>query len=105
MQPTTEIGMNHSGMQVAPDGANKMLENTAAHQAAARRRARPRQGARWSTRRRPTQSARMPDPELTGIEAMLMDKLGERLAFERAGTRLYDALMVKCRDAKTDRSR
>jgi rubrerythrin len=26
-----------------------------------------------------------------------LDKLGERLAFERTGTRLYDALLVKCR--------
>jgi rubrerythrin len=30
------------------------------------------------------------------VMAVLMDKLGERMAFERAGTRLYDALMVKC---------
>lgn len=30
---------------------------------------------------------------------VLMDKLGERLAFERAGVRLYDALLVKCRAA------
>lgn len=27
---------------------------------------------------------------------LLMDKLGERLAFERTGTRLYDALINKC---------
>jgi rubrerythrin len=26
-----------------------------------------------------------------------LDKLGERLAFERTGTRLYDALLVKCK--------
>ncbi len=33
---------------------------------------------------------------LTGNDAQLfMDKLGERLAFERSGTRLYEALMVK----------
>jgi hypothetical protein len=32
---------------------------------------------------------------------VLMDKLGERLAFERAGVRLYDALLVKCRVADT----
>jgi len=30
---------------------------------------------------------------------VLMDKLGERLAFERGGVRLYDALLVKCRAA------
>jgi hypothetical protein len=27
---------------------------------------------------------------------ILLDKLGERLAFERTGTRLYDALIIKC---------
>ncbi|RYF08810.1 MAG: ferritin-like domain-containing protein [Comamonadaceae bacterium] len=28
---------------------------------------------------------------------LLMDKIGERIAFERGGVRLYDALLVKCR--------
>jgi ferritin-like protein len=28
---------------------------------------------------------------------LLLDKLGERLAFERTGTRLYDAFIAKCR--------
>lgn len=27
MQPKTEVGMKHSGTQVAPDGGEKMLEN------------------------------------------------------------------------------
>lgn len=30
---------------------------------------------------------------------VFIDKLGERLAFERSGTRLYEALIVKCRAA------
>ncbi|HEV7813473.1 MAG TPA: ferritin-like domain-containing protein [Janthinobacterium sp.] len=30
------------------------------------------------------------------VPRMLLDKLGERLAFERTGTRLYDALITKC---------
>jgi ferritin-like protein len=34
---------------------------------------------------------------LTGNRAqVLLDKLGERLAFERGGTRLYEALIMKC---------
>jgi rubrerythrin len=37
---------------------------------------------------------------LTALKGMkqtvLMDKLGERLGFERTGTRLYDALILKC---------
>jgi hypothetical protein len=32
---------------------------------------------------------------------VLVDKLGERLAFERGGVRLYDSLLVKCRAAPT----
>jgi ferritin-like protein len=35
------------------------------------------------------------------MRAVLMDKLGERLVFERAGTRLYDALLVKCQADKS----
>jgi hypothetical protein len=35
------------------------------------------------------------DEEVTEL-AVFMDKLGERLAFERMGTRLYDALINKC---------
>ena len=35
-----------------------------------------------------------------GEPTILMDKLGERLAYERAGTRLYDALIIKYRAAQ-----
>jgi hypothetical protein len=35
-----------------------------------------------------------------GEPTILLDKLGERLAFERTGTRLYDALIVKYRAAQ-----
>lgn len=34
--------------------------------------------------------------------AILLDKLGERLAYERAGTRLYEALIVKYRAAQQE---
>jgi rubrerythrin len=33
---------------------------------------------------------------------VLIDKLGERIAFERTGTRLYGALLAKCTDDATD---
>ena len=37
---------------------------------------------------------------LTGKRAQVfMDRIGERLAFERAGTRLYEAMMTKCKAA------
>jgi hypothetical protein len=40
--------------------------------------------------------------------ALFVDKLAERLAFERSGERLYEVLMMKCRaagDAAARRSR
>ena len=36
--------------------------------------------------------------------AVLIDKLGERLAFERSGVRLYDALLLKCSAAMPNMS-
>lgn len=96
MQPRTEIGLNHSGMLLAPEAAEKMLENT---QLTKPRRGDERELAkvRMEYAKEADPVGSMPDPELTGVEAILMDKLGERLAFERSGTRLYDALMAKCR--------
>ena len=95
MQLTTEVGMNHSGMLVAEDGGQKMLENTELTKATAATSATSPRSA-CSTRRKPSPSARCPSRSRPAWRAVLMDKLGERLAFERAGTRLYDALMVKC---------
>jgi len=41
--------------------------------------------------------------KLTGKHPeILIDKLGERLAFERTGTRLYDYLITKCETAPAD---
>src|SRR5688572_10992001 len=34
--------------------------------------------------------------------SVLVDKLGERLAYERGGTRLYDALLVKAQAASLE---
>jgi len=98
MQKTTEVGVNRSGMQVAPDGGEKMLENIQL--------TRPRRGDERELAKIRTEYARdadpvgtLPDPAASGVMAVLMDKLGARLAFERAGTRLYDALMAKCQAA------
>jgi hypothetical protein len=95
MEMMTEVGMNHSGMLVAEDGGEKMLENTEL--------TKPRSGDETELAKIRLQYAKeadpvgtLPEPQQSGVMAVLMDKLGERLAFERAGTRLYDALMVKC---------
>lgn len=95
MQTVTEVGMNHSGMLVAEDGGEKMLENIEL--------TKPNGGDERDLAKIRLQYAKesdpvgsLPEPRQAGMAAVLMDKLGERLAFERAGTRLYDALMVKC---------
>jgi rubrerythrin len=92
--------MNHSGMQAAPDAGEKMLENM--------KLTKPKRGDERDLARIRTEYARdadpvgtLPEPKQSGMSAVLMDKLGARLAFERAGTRLYDALMAKC---QADRS-
>jgi rubrerythrin len=94
MQTMTEVGMNHSGMLVAEDG-EKMLENTEL--------TKPNGGDETDLAKIRLQYAKdadpvgtLPEPQQSGVMAVLMDKLGERMAFERAGTRLYDALIVKC---------
>jgi rubrerythrin len=96
MQANTEIGVNHSGMSIAPDAGAKMLENIGL--------TKPTRGDETRLAEVRTEYAlaadpvgSMPEPKQAGLDAVLMDKLGERLAFERAGTRLYDALMAKCK--------
>ena len=99
MQKITEVGMNHSGMQAAPDAGEKMLEITEL--------TKPRRGderdlakIRMAYAKEADPVGSLPEPQQSGMSAVLMDKLGERLAFERSGTRLYDALLVKCQTAK-----
>ena len=83
--------MNQSGMLSAEDGGEKMMENTQL--------TKPSRGDERDLARIRLEYAKeadlvgsIPEPN----QSILMDKLGERLAFERSGTRLYDALMVKC---------
>ena len=104
-----ELGQNRTGVQMSPKDTKKMLE--------------PAQGARltpgdtsaaeqlraeYISKAGPVGSVPMPGSAtgmakagvkaLTGKRAQaLVDRLGERLAFERSGTRLYEAMLVKCR--------
>jgi rubrerythrin len=94
MQLTTEVGMNHSGILASEDGGEKMLENIEL--------TKPPRGDERAAAKIRLEYAKdadpvgtLPEPQPEGIARVLMDKLGERLAFERAGTRLYEALMVK----------
>ncbi|HEX6414854.1 MAG TPA: ferritin Dps family protein, partial [Burkholderiales bacterium] len=95
METTTEVGMNRSGMLASEDGGEKMLENI--------KLTKPGSGDETDLAKIRMEYAKesdpvgtLPEPQPEGVSRVLMDKLGERLAFERSGTRLYDALMVKC---------
>jgi ferritin-like protein len=99
MEQITEIGLNHTGLEAAPEVANQMMENTELTKPSrGDERTAAKVRVQYASEADPVGS--LPDPELSGVEAVLMDKLGERLAFERSGTRLYEALMVKCEAAK-----
>ena len=96
MRNTTETGTNRSGIAVAPELANRMMETIDL--------TKPPEGdetdlaeIRVAYAKEADPVGSLPDPKQKGVQALLMDKLGERLAFERSGTRLYDALMAKCK--------
>ena len=91
--------MNHSGMQAAPNGGAEMLENIELTKPAAGDE-RDLAKIRLAYAKEAEPVGTLPDPSTRGL-ALLMDKLGERMAFERSGTRLYDALLTKC---QADRS-
>jgi rubrerythrin len=103
----TDLGKNRTGVQMAPARAKEMLDNTAAVTAD------PRgaleigmQRAELSQRAPPIGTMPLPG-SLKGLAktamkaaqgehaAVFLDKLGERLAFERTGVRLYDAVLAK----------
>ena len=104
----TSTGMNRTGAKISPAGAQAMLEavneftppqpvDTAAQDA-----------ERIAYINEADAVGSMPPPtsikgafkagvaKLKGAQpTVLLDKIGERIAFERGGTRLYDALLVK----------
>lgn len=109
MKEQTPMGMNRTGMQMAPIDASAMQSAIPASMTPAT----PGDDTALAAMRGsyiaesdPIGSVPIPGTVkgamttgvsmLTGDEPqLLLDKLGERLAFERTGTRLYDALMAK----------
>jgi rubrerythrin len=107
-QQTEHVGMNRTGVQMSPLDTKAMLEDDGSVRGEGGDEA-------ASTDLRSAYIAEsdgvgsVPLPAtVTGAVSMgvamlkgdspqnLLDKLGERLAFERTGTRLYDALITKC---------
>jgi tRNA isopentenyl-2-thiomethyl-A-37 hydroxylase MiaE len=110
MKTKTRVGGNRTGLQMSPKHSKDMFQGSP--------RAMPviDTGAMDELRRSYIREAdpvgSMPPPGsvgavlqsgaqmLTGNRAhVFIDKLGERLAFERTGTRLYEALLLKCEAA------
>src|SRR3954447_13923059 len=109
MQNTTELGLNRTGLQASPVDMKKMMEVTGMttpssdgdESAIAEVR------TAYIAEAEPVETVPVPATikgaakstieALTGKRAQVfMDKLGERLAFERSGTRLYQAFLTKC---------
>jgi rubrerythrin len=109
----TDLGANRTGALTAPARAKEMAENTEAV-AAAPLEAMGIALVRAERSQEAPPIGTMPVPgTVRGVAAAAMkavqgkkasvflDKLGERLAFERTGVRLYDALLAKVPAAKT----
>ena len=107
MERETRMGMNKTGVQMSPMDVDRMLSDvgestTAVSDGAGIAAVR----TSYITEAEPVGTVPMPGTlkgaakagakKLTGKNPeVLIDKLGERLAFERSGTRLYDALITK----------
>jgi bacterioferritin (cytochrome b1) len=111
MQNTTELGRNRTGVQMSPADTREMLKGMEDM--------RPSTGDETAMAEIRTSYIREAEPvgsvpvpanvkgmAKASVDAMtgkrmhvLMDRLGERLAFERTGTRLYEALITKCEAA------
>jgi ferritin-like protein len=108
MKEETQIGLNRTGVQISPLDASDMQKAVASTAPEP-----PVDGAALAMLRKtyivnsdPIGSVPLPvtlkGAVVTAFSALtgdhpeiLLDKLGERLAFERTGTRLYDALITK----------
>lgn len=103
----TDLGKNRTGVQSAPARTREMAENTGAAEAvpldamtlALARAELSQQAPPVGTMPVPGSvrgAAKAAVKALQGEKAaVFLDKLGERLAFERTGVRLYDALIAK----------
>ncbi|HZW14585.1 MAG TPA: ferritin-like domain-containing protein [Noviherbaspirillum sp.] len=109
MKEQTHMGMNRTGVQMSPLDSSDMQSGMPASMTPATPgddSALAQVRSSYITQADPVGSVPLPGTVkgaistgasmLTGAEPqLLLDKLGERLAFERTGTRLYDALITK----------
>lgn len=107
MRESTPMGMNKTGMQMSPMDSKSMQSPPASVPTPGDISAVADMRSRYASEAGAVGSVPVPGT-MTGMMStgmsmlsgkdpkILLDKLGERLAFERGGTRLYDALIAKC---------
>lgn len=107
MEHRTETGMNRTGIQMSPVDTKRMLEGNPAGIPEGDESVVTEMRSDYINEAEPVGTVPMPGTvkgaaktgakKLTGKNPeVFIDKLGERLAFERGGTRLYEALLTKC---------
>jgi rubrerythrin len=114
MKQPTDIGMNRTGIDMSPVDAQDLIETARSACQPARTDGQALKAFRSGYIQGAEPIGTVPVPgtlkgvakaglqKLTGKKPeVLIDKLGERLAFERTGTRLYEALLNKC-EARRD---
>jgi rubrerythrin len=104
MKPTTTGGMNRTGIATAPELAGELMDAASQTVPSARGDAEGMAAVRVAYAKGGEPAGTMPPPRATNGRkkaageagaVVFLDKLGERLAFERSGVRLYDALLSK----------
>jgi rubrerythrin len=109
MESETKIGKNRTGVDMSPLDSAQLLQGSQRSVPTSEGDEGTAAGIRAEYIRQADPIGSVPPPGTikgvvqTGIQALtgnrpqvLLDKLGERLAFERTGTRLYEALITKC---------
>jgi rubrerythrin len=107
---SAEMGMNKTGLATAPNLSKEMIESSKSGAVSRSDGAISPDGVRADYIKEGATIGSVPPPTsvkgagktavaaLKGEKAtVLLDKIGERLAFERTGTRLYEALLAKCK--------
>ena len=110
MKSPDSIGMNRSGIDMSPQGAEEMAQAVQEFPPSSAGDSRTLDDFRTSYLEQADPIGTVPAPGTlkgtvkTGMQKLmgrhaevLINKLGARLAFERTGTRLYEALLFKCR--------
>jgi hypothetical protein len=106
MESSTHMGLNRTGIQMSPVDTDQMIEGVARMRPSDSDETMVEMRSDYIAEAEPVGTVPVPGnvkgvaktvaKKLTGKRPeVFIDKLGERLAFERTGTRLYDALLTK----------